>query len=892
MSHHSDQTGHPTKRVLNLKAAGILICVAVLFTLLTRWLHADQVIRTAAYLKDTAAQALQDGDHNRAFDLFEQYLVLNPKDDFVEEQVSQLLEEHGTSVRSLTRAFQINERLLRRDRSRDDLRLRQIRISDRLGRYSDAAVHLRTLREKNSDLAQVWHFSGVVAQDIGDFAAAQEYFSKAVTLKDPLPESFEHLANLLTNEAHDPNSAERLLQRLISELDSSESRKIRATWFLNQQRPQEAIADLMQVMAREPKDVRANAMLLKALRLAESRDHLFDGSDQYEEMIGRLNRVLSDNPDASRLRLYLSAALWATGQRGAAISNLEYGIERAPREFELHEVLFDYLITERQIAHAQSLFARIPERALGRGRYEFMRGRLLMAQQQWQPAINAFDLAIGLAQDDPQILSRGRICIALCRRESGDNVAAMDTYRALIQANPDFEGGRLGMASAYLRADQLPLAIAEYRQLLHVEGVPGFLANLMIQDTLTQPPQSRDWTEVEQLLRDSDPLVTDEVQRILLQVDLLFAQGHPARAMDHLDRAARRMPDRPEIQRASQRLSSVHGESLNGRILQVLEEDPRNMEAHISVLRLQVARQDTADMVNWLDRLMNGSLYEKLGEGERLMIISEAATLVADTEIATRGAGEQTRVLLNYAGESRRRLASSSPRNLFRYVRFLARHRSTQVAMTVAEAMDTSIPIQDQAECWLECLRHGGRDAAVRERVDRELIKLIRAEPANLALRMIYADSRILLERYDEAEQLLSQLADFDRDSGRAQGRLSWLALLVRGDRQKALQLSEQAWSRSPTNPDVRSIRGLALAETGRAGEALNIFQSIPAQERTAASYLFEARALFLAGQTARAAELVRDLNYRSAELANPELELLRRLQQELDVAPRQMTRR
>ena len=43
-----------------------------------------------------------------------------------------------------------------------------------------------------------------------------------------------------------------------------------------------------------------------------------------------------------------------------------------------------------------------------------------------------------------------------------------------------------------------------------------------------EPVGSRDWSELREMLRDDDPLVTDDVQRVLLQADLLFAEGFPA----------------------------------------------------------------------------------------------------------------------------------------------------------------------------------------------------------------------------------------------------------------------------------------------------------------------------------------------------------------------------
>ena len=881
------------RRVLNLKAFAILIGSGTLLWIGTHCLHGAQVGRTSEYLKRTAEQALADADHHRAFDLFEQYLVLNPHDDEAEEQISQLLEDHGNSAKALQRAFQINEKFLRADRSRDDLRLRQIRIADRLGRYSDAAVHLKTMRENRSDLADVWHFSGIVAQDTGDFTHAIEYFQTAVQLQDPVPESFEFLAQLLTTESSDPEAAERLLGQLIENHDSPKSRRIRATWYLGQDRPLEAIPDLWAAVQADPVDLRTNAMLLKAVRLAKTSDRSFDADQQYRQLIGHLTRMVSEHPDETKMRLYLSSVLWAVGERDAAIENLDQGIQRDPRRFEMHEVLVDYLVSDRRYERAQKIFEQIPVRAVDRGRREFMRGRLLMSQKQWPEAIHAFEMALGFAQQDPSMASRARVCLALCRRESGDHLAAMDSYRALIQSDPNSEGGRLGMASAYLRADQTDLAIAEYRQLLHVDGVPAFLVNLMIRHNLTLPKQSRDWSEVESILKNQNSQVSDPMQRTLLQADLLFAKGFPAQAMELLDEVGQSMPERPEIQRAFQRLSSVHGDRLLQRVKNVLDDDPANMEAHTTILRLLSTQEDAAGLTNWLNGLLSGRTFPQLNQGVRLSLLARTASLVGESEELAHGSNPQSQLILTYAQEAWRRMALTTPQHVHDYIRFLAIHRSADDALNATSEAQQLLP-EVAAVCWLECLRQSPDDAGVRGRVDSELGKLIQKHPSNVDLLLAYSDAQILTEQYSPAETLLKQLADFDKTNGRALGRLAWLAALIQRDHVRALQLSAEASLLSPSDPNVRSIRGLTLAEANQTAAGLDVLTSIPSDERSMASYVFEAQALQLANRSSEAAELVRRLGYRRVRgnLVPAEQRMLQALQQQLQVTPPQLTSR
>lgn len=125
MTHVSPADAPVKRRVLNLKA--VVTIVAVLITAVggSHWLHTCQLESAFVQLQQQAGEALAGEEPLRALDLFEQLQLLKPDNPAVEEKIAVLLEEHGPGQKSLLRAFQINKRLLE-DKSRDDLRIRQI----------------------------------------------------------------------------------------------------------------------------------------------------------------------------------------------------------------------------------------------------------------------------------------------------------------------------------------------------------------------------------------------------------------------------------------------------------------------------------------------------------------------------------------------------------------------------------------------------------------------------------------------------------------------------------------------------------------------------------------------------------------------------------------------
>lgn len=894
MPHSSPENVPTPRRVLNVKAFVFFATICIVLYVGFGALHKKQVVKTRDYLQTNAAEALESEDHNRAFDLYQQYLVLAPNDMKAQEIIADLLQDHGTKAREMQRAFDINERLLLKDRERDDLRVKQVQLAEKLGRYSEASGHLEVLRGKDSTMPAVWHYSGIIAEDTGAYSEAIEFFQKAASLPDTSAATIEHLSGLLTRERKDIEAAETLLTSFVDESagdadKTSEAHAIRARWFLDQDRPHYAIADLWMALEEEPTDVRCNATLLKAIRQATAADQQFDSTAAYNKLIDHYKTTLEEDKNQSQVRLFLSSALWATDQRAEAISTLQEGIERDSREYELYEVLVDYLVSDQQQDLAQAYFDRIPRRMLDRGRREFMRGRLLMSQKEWEPAIAAFELAVGISAADKDMSSRARICLALCRRESGNTSAAVDAYKDLVKSNPESEGGRLGIASAYLRSNQLPLAIAEYRQLLHVDGVPPFLANLMIRNNLTLPRSARRWDELKQLLAEDNDYIEDDVQRSLLTVDMIFAQGFPARAMDFLDDAARRMPNQPEFEEASKRLNTVHRDGLQKRIQQALDDDPTNPEAHESMLKL-LATRNNGEMRVWLNDLIAGDSWPNLKAEKRYQLVAQTAMVVADGELATRGQTDQAKLLLNYASKAWERLTEEAQVYLPGRIRFIAMYQSGPAAVQLLESTKVNSNLRS-AECWLQIARH---DRSLAQSIASELVALIRSEPKNFYLRLAFVDLQILSGRHDSAIKTLSELAQFDPSSGITVARQAMLALLVSKDVQRANQLSSKAAGLSGNDVEVRAIRGLALAESGKTKQAQELLNGIPMQERTPAIELFMARAQQLDGDLATARYSLRRLMTRRATqgLAPAEKSLLDQVDRELKTASSQTAKR
>ena len=178
----------------------------------------------------------------------------------------------------------------------------------------------------------------------------------------------------------------------------------------------------------------------------------------------------------------------------------------------------------------------------------------------------------------------------------------------MLHDNPTSRDSRLGMAAAWLETGRIDLAIAEYRQLMEVDGVPELMTSLLIRETLQQPATRRNWRELDELLQDEEPIISDNVQRILLKADLLFAKGHPALALRTLDFAVSKHPDNVPFWSARRRVLTDKQGKLNQRMEVTLANRPGNSEAHVAILRMRSYQDGVQSAVSWIRAIVAGSI--------------------------------------------------------------------------------------------------------------------------------------------------------------------------------------------------------------------------------------------------------------------------------------------
>lgn len=838
------------RRALNLKAIVICSVVFVAASMGFHRLHSRQVVATAQHLRQQADVALANDNPQESIRALQLYLAFRGGDLKARRTLSKLIGENAPDKDSLLVAYSMNEELLLSGETDQELRLRQAWMAVRLDRLADAESHLKTLRRIDARNPEVWHLSGLTAERLGQEDQAESWLRRAIELQSSDAESWAALIRLLEKRRTDPSEVDRLFRELTARHASAESWTVYAAWLQQQDRHDDAEAAIWSGLRLQSDHHLLNSLLLSIIPSTKDKT----ATQKQQRIVKHLEEQVRDNPDASRLRLTAAHAQWRAGLQTEAAQTLRSGIARDPQSWDLQEALADYLGQLRQPRAAREVFDRIPSHVLADGHWLFLQGRLHMAEGQWNRAASCFKRAHGFAQGDQQLQQRARMCQAICSRELGDSDDAVEAYRSILQSNPAAREGRLGMAAAWLESNRRDLAITEYRELLDVPGVPELLASLLIKETLQLPVSRRNWREVESLISDDSTLITDPVQKTLLQADLLFAQSFPAQALRLLDQAAERYPHSVPLQSARRRVLSDRQRALYRRMQESVDRAPHHLEAYVTIVRLLCRRSGATEAIQWLARLRRQETA--MSQVSRL-VLSAGVAETAALDIQRLGEPEHVERLLADAQASWLQAADLGADQWPQAAAFLARHRSASAVLAALNNMPPTVKPSLAAMTWIAALQQSPAKQTLQLPVEAALRQLVQRHPSDMGLRLAYGNYLIQFDGLPQALTLCRQIVNHEPHNAEALSQCAWILAMTSGVSDEAMEFSENASRYAPQSVSVRTVRAFVLARSKSPQDAVSVFQSIPAESRTPQSWLYEAEALWRSGDQKAATALV-----------------------------------
>ncbi len=840
-------------RVLSLKAAVVFTCIVVAGSVGLGHLHRRQVAATVHHLKKTADDAVDAGRAEDAIRALELYLTFRGDPDAV-RTLAILLDDSAPDEETRKTAWMMMDEILLDHPEDAELRLRQVRLALKLQHLPDAESHLTLLRKQRPDDPDVFRLSGLVAARMERPEKAEAFLRRAIRLGTDQADTWTVLAMLLEDRHASEAEVESLLREACDRSGTPESICTLAVWLKQRGRLRKSLQEVRAGVSMFPDHEPLNTLLLDLVQDMPASD--ITAADR-TFVVGHLREQSRQHPDRNALRLLAAHALWWNGQQDQAMQTLQSGLPGDGDSWDLHAALTDYLVRLKRPEAARDVFASIPRMKPNAAHWWFLQGRVQMGFDRWRQAMESLERALGFAAADSRLRQQIVLCEAICCRKRGHSLEAVEACRSVLQSDPDSLEARLGLAAAWLESGHIDRAIAVYRQMPEEDGVAPLLASLLIQNILEQPPLKRRWNEVERLLDDLDSPVRDESQRIVLQADLLFAQGHPARALDRLDQAVLDRPGDHLIRAARRKILEDREGSLLDFMRQTTERTPNSLEAHITALRLLGHRGDLEDALAWLDRLRRSG--KNSASRTRRPITAARAAEAAAADLEQSGLSEIAAALRQDSLNSWRQAAEQSADCWPDLAGGMARQRGVNAVRDILGQLPPDLDGAVRAQCWLEAVRNTTAEHAVfRQEAGRVLRHLTETDSVNPEVKKAYAEYLIQSGRMQDALKVFRGVLMQAADDVHSLARCAWILAMQGESLQEADRLSVRAAVLAPEDPDVLTVRGLVLAASRVPEQSLSVLRSMAPEQRSGPSRVCEAWALWQTGRSDAAARLIR----------------------------------
>ena len=446
----------------------------------------------------------------------------------------------------------------------------------RLGNTQSAVQHLRTLISESPGFFEVYLALAQILAQTGNWAEVAELAERAIELS---PENQEavllyqqaRMQQLLTRSS-DPKTVDVAmlndLQQQLSVLEKNaesagEVKLLQFRLALQQGKLTEA-----ETLAGQLKETN-----LPKVKIAMAEAELLAAQDKIDEAILKINEAMAESPESVELVRYLAILLYQKGDQKECEASIQNALERigapiAQRELGLLLAQFYTRWEQKDKAYAllNTLARKLPEDIP-------LKRRLLLYEQ----VINDSEQAQQIVNDIKSIEGQDGW---QWRYEQAKLWFARDDFKnrypqilSLLQENmkinPNDQTSHLLLARSYERAGEMQLAILTYREIL------------------SQSP--------------------DDLRVIIPAVAALYSARQYDEAEQVLNRASRQKLYHPELQRLQFQNHLRRGQldSASGVLQDVLDNDPNNQAACLSLALLKIRQDEFDEASELLTRLKN-----------------------------------------------------------------------------------------------------------------------------------------------------------------------------------------------------------------------------------------------------------------------------------------------
>lgn len=561
-------------------------------------LHHFQKGRIARALLWQARHADEDGRPDLAARFFARYLELEPGDNEERANLGRVLADDkvATSLKAKQQALFVLEQVVSRDPDRADSRRLLVRMAMDLGRHQIALDHLQTLLKAAPKDGGILDQLGQTYQAIGKHAEAKGSYQKAIDAAPDQVVSYERLARLLRRHPDTagkdtpPREPDAVMDRLVANNPRLVAARLarwnyytesglltRAGTLLATNPRQEAGLTKLDATSRK-RLAKAEEDVARALELAPEDAEVLLAASELQQLHGRLDAARELLARGQRLhpqepRLYRQqAALELQAEKpDAALACLREGVKAITTrsQGELRWTLANLLLDREQPNEARQEIARLEKGGYATAALDYLNARLLVGEGQWKQAAALFERSrttlesiAALDRDSEQFLTQIDLFLGRCFEQLNDRGRQMAAYNRLAARNPNSATALLSMASAHVAAGRLDEALEQYRQALARPETPAQAhieyARLLVVRNLQRG--QRDWTAVNDALDRAAKAMPEAPDVVLLRAEMLAAQNQLDEARKLLEQTRANKPKQVEYHIALAALMARQGD--------------------------------------------------------------------------------------------------------------------------------------------------------------------------------------------------------------------------------------------------------------------------------------------------------------------------------------------
>jgi tetratricopeptide (TPR) repeat protein len=504
--------------------------------------HELQHGRNLAILKRRVEQERAADNPVRLVGALRRYLSANPRDIDARIELLDLLSEYARNESEMLDVYFGYRELLKNRPNDVAQREKLISYAMKLGEFNTALVNIEELEKQaeQNDASKnprwmVW--KGEVQQKLGNLEAAKKCYRDAAALDPALIEAYvEHARLLWRAEAKD--EANGLMQRLVEsnpELPEAFLEHARF-YFEHEQFPPalksvEAAMDLSEIPT-------AAVLLWSDIEFAVNAQEPVRGEHTWQErderMRQRLDAAWKKDPSEGRFASKLCALALRRQDPDEAERLLRQGLDQSPHNPILLWDLTDLMIARGRVEAAQQLMTEMLAVNVRPGLIDYLRGRILIREQQWHQAAASFLRAKNNLAESARLSAQADIFLADCYAELGDTDERLNASRRAVKLQPFLVAARQSLAQALLAVGRIDEALAEFRTMIDLPDAPAFgwtpdvgwaaVAKVLIIRNLTAPLAARNWDEIDPVLDELVASAPDSIEATLLRAEVHAAQ--------------------------------------------------------------------------------------------------------------------------------------------------------------------------------------------------------------------------------------------------------------------------------------------------------------------------------------------------------------------------------